>query len=137
MQDRAARLKRLATVQRHMEKMAELELAELQQDREKLVQRIDALADAMTSPNPIHTGFSRLYGLQIATLKSREQILAGRSRMVEKKLIGERAKADRLDERFKDARQQDERDAEDQAVYDLLDTLWLQPGQASRKLRSS
>lgn len=123
MTGRAAKLKRLVSVQRQIERMAETELAEANRERIAVAERIDGLVEALASPAPIHSGFSRLYGVQLGRLKTKDQLLAGRVRLREKRLLSERAKADRLAERAGEADEQERRAQEDDAVYDILDCI--------------
>ena len=58
-QSRSEKLKRLVTVQRHLEKMAEIDLANTTRQRQEAAETMDAVADAINSLNPVHRSFSR------------------------------------------------------------------------------
>jgi hypothetical protein len=134
---RSQKLARLVGVQRQMEKMVEMDLAAILQERADIAAGMDAIVAAMSSDNAMHHDFSRLYAMQLGALKLKDQQLAGRSRLLQQKLLGERAKADRLGERRDDAARQEERGREDQAVYDIIESIGGLGTQASGKFRSS
>ncbi|WP_099864003.1 hypothetical protein [Pararhizobium haloflavum] len=123
MKARSTKLRRLVSVQRQIERIAEIELAELAMERAAISERLDHLVDALASPNPVHSGFSKLYGSQIARLKIKDQMLGGRMRMQEKKLMTERAKADRLEDHARHAGNDERRAGEEEALYDILDRI--------------
>lgn len=133
--DRAAKLKRLATIQRQMEHMAESELAFLNRERQAVTERMEAVAEALASPKPAFQPFSRLFGAQLGRLKARDQMLTGRTQVQERRVLTEKAKADRLAEHWKDAATEERREREDEDLLDLLDRLGATPAQASRKFR--
>lgn len=134
MESRHEKLRRLAAVQRQLEHLAEIELAGLNRQRAFVEERIDSLIEALASPNPVHTGFSRLYGGQIGLYKARDQVLSGRVRLQETRLLTERTRTERLEERSRLEAQAEARAREDDAVLDILDCLGALSTQASRKL---
>jgi hypothetical protein len=131
--NRAAKLKRLATIQRQIERMAESELALLHRERQAVTERMDALGEALASPKPAYQPFSRLFGAQLGRLKTKDQMLAGRTQVQERRVLGERAKADRLTDHWANAAAEERRAAEDEDLFDLLDRL--DATQASDKFR--
>jgi hypothetical protein len=133
--DRASRLKRLAQLQRKVESIARMELGELSRERAAVAERMTALVEALASPDPIHSGFSKLYGGQLGRLKLFDQQLSGRIRIQEGRVSSERSKADRLDDGARRANELQQREAQDNAVYDILDMIGGLDAQASRKLR--
>lgn len=131
--DRAAKLKRLAAIQRQIEQMAESELALLNRERQAVADRMEALGEALASPKPAYQPFSRLFGAQLGRLKTKDQILAGRILVQERRVLSERAKADRLRDHWADAAADERREREDEELLDLLDRL--DATQASDKFR--
>lgn len=120
---RSRKLKRLVAVQRQLERMAELELAETSRERARLAQSLTDVVDALESMAPEHRVFSHLYANRVATLTVRDGRLAGLENVQEAKLLSERIKADRLQEAAQGARAAEEREAEEESLYDLIDRI--------------
>lgn len=118
---RSDKLKRLVVVQRHLEQMAEMDLAMTTQQRQEVAETMDAVASAISSLNPVHRNFSGLYAAQIGKLRQKDIMLAGVQQMHEMRIVRERTKGDRLEEKMRDARDLEEREAEDNAILDLID----------------
>ena len=106
------KLKRLVAVQRHMERMAESDLGITAQRIEENAQNYADRFDRLSNTD------KQLHGLQ---------------QVQEMKLMRERAKGDRLEENMKDARDHEERQRDDDAIYDLIDLQFATP--ASSKLQ--
>jgi len=134
---KSQKLKRLVSVQRHLEKLAENELADAVRQRQALGESMTNVMDAITSLSDLHRPFARNYAERFSRLMTRDQQLEGMQRVHEAKILRERTKGDRLEERMQDARGQEDRAAEDDAVYDLLDLTFASETPASSKLRSS
>lgn len=120
-QSRSEKLDRLVKVQRHLEHMAEIELANTVRAREDIQENLSAVVDAIGSLAPVHQIFAGLYSGQISRLTARDQHLETVQQIHENRMKRERAKGDRLDENMKEAREQEDREAEDLSVYDILD----------------
>ena len=120
MKSRSDKLKRLVAVQRHLEQMAESELAETARQRRELADTIDVVADAMGSAKPLHAMFSGHYASQLGRLAQKDQMLLGIQEVHEARVLKERAKGDRLEENMKDARMAEDREETDNAIYDLI-----------------
>lgn len=120
-QSRSEKLKRLVTVQRHLEKMAEIDLANTTRQRQEAAETMDAVAEAINSLNPVHRSFSRHYSGQYSRLQQQDQMLANVQQMHEMRVVRERTKGDRMEDHMKDARSAEEREAADDAIYDLID----------------
>jgi hypothetical protein len=120
-QARSEKLERLVKVQRHLEHMAEVELANTTRARQEVQENLDAVVDAIGSLAPIHQIFAGLYSGQISRLTAKDQHLATVQQIHENKMMRERAKGDRLEENMQQAREQENREAEDVAIYDILD----------------
>jgi translation initiation factor IF-2 len=118
---RSDKLKRLVAVQRHLEQMAEMDLALSTQQRQEVAETMDAVAAAIVSLNPVHRNFSNIYAAQIGKLRQKDVMLAGVQQMHEMRIVRERTKADRLAEQMLDARNLEDREEADNAVYDLID----------------
>ena len=120
-QSRSEKLKRLVTVQRHLEKMAEIDLANTTRQRQEAAETMDAVADAINSLNPVHRSFSRHYSGQYNKLQQQDQMLANVQQMHEMRVVRERTKGDRMEDRMKEARNAEDREAADDSIYDLID----------------
>ena len=120
-QNRSDKLKRLVTVQRHLEKMAEIDLANTTRQRQEAAETMEAVADAINSLNPVHRSFSRHYSGQYNKLQQQDQMLANVQQMHEMRALRERTKGDRMEDRMKEARDAEDRVAADDAIYDLID----------------
>lgn len=120
---RSQKLKRLANVQRQIERAAQVELGVLNRERALVGERMARLTEALASPDPVHAGFSKLYGSQLGRLKLLDQQLAGRVRLQESRYLSEKTRARRLGEDATEAQTEEAREAADEAVYDLLDAL--------------
>lgn len=131
---RAAKLKRLVAVQRHMERIAEIELAETTQRRQELSERMDEAIEAIGSFNPIHAGMKSQYAAQYGRLSGEDQRLDDLQDAQEKQILKEKAKGDRLEENWKDARSAEDREKEDNSVIDLIEMRLSMPAPASSKL---
>ncbi|MDK1488536.1 hypothetical protein QN219_00450 [Sinorhizobium sp. 7-81] len=121
MKTRSEKLKRLVAVQRHLERMAESELAETARQRAVLAETIDVVADAMGSAHPMHRIFSGHYASQLGRLAQKDQMLLGIQQVHEARMLRERAKGDRFEENMKDARLAEDREAADNSILDLID----------------
>jgi hypothetical protein len=137
MKSRSEKLKRLVAVQRHLEQMAESELAETARQRRDLAETIDVVVDAMGSANPLHAMFSGHYASQLGRLAQKDQMLLGIQQVHETRVLKERAKGDRLEENMKDARVLEDRTDDDNAIYDLVDQHVMGKSPASGKLDPS
>ncbi|MDO6962586.1 hypothetical protein [Rhizobium alvei] len=124
-QTRSEKLKRLVKVQRQIEQMAEIELANTTRARGEIQENLDAVVDAIGSLEPVHQIFASLYSNQIGRLTIRDQQLEGLQRTHEARIMREKAKADRLEENMKDARELENREAEDNAIYDIVDQRYM------------
>lgn len=120
-QNRSDKLKRLVTVQRHLEKMAEIDLANTTRQRQEAAETMEAVVDAINSLNPVHRSFSRHYSGQYNKLQQQDQMLANVQQMHEMRVVRERTKGDRMEDRMKEARDAEDRVAADDAIYDLID----------------
>jgi VIT1/CCC1 family predicted Fe2+/Mn2+ transporter len=134
MKARAEKLKRLVAVQRHLERMAESELAETSRQRAALAETIEVVVDAMGSAHPMHRMFSGHYASQLGRLVQKDQMLLGIQQVHESRMLKERAKGDRLEESMKDARLSEEREAADNTILDLIDQHVAVDPPASRKV---
>jgi len=121
--DRSKKLKRLVSVQRHMEKMIENELAIIVRQREEVNAAMELTADVMTSLDPIHRGLSRHYLGRFSRLATEEKQLMAARRSQETRLAKERSKGDRLDDRRKEALEQEQRVRDDDAVINLIEMM--------------
>ncbi|ABC89504.1 hypothetical conserved protein [Rhizobium etli CFN 42] len=130
---RSQKLKRLLSVQRHIERMAENDLAETSRQRIEVNAAMDDVIVALGSMDPVHHAFSQNYADRFGRLTIKDQQLTGMQQIHEMRLSRERAKADRLEEGMKGALDAERREADDNAVYDVIDQQFATP--ASSKLQ--
>ncbi|MFC5759672.1 MULTISPECIES: hypothetical protein [unclassified Rhizobium] len=130
---RSDKLKRLVAVQRHLEKMAEYDLAETARQRAEVNAAMDVAILALGSLDPVHRAFSQSYADRFGRLTIKDQQLTGMQQVHEMRLTRERAKGDRLEESMLEALQAERREADDNAVYDVIDQQFATP--ASSKLQ--
>ncbi len=132
---KSEKLKRLVAVQRHLEHMAENDLAMVSRQRAEVLDNLEAAVDAVGSLEPVHQLFSSLYASQITRLTVTDHHLEAMQQVHEQKILRERAKADRLEDNMRDARTDEERVAADDQIYDLVDQkILVDQSQASSKL---
>ncbi|WP_064709888.1 hypothetical protein [Rhizobium bangladeshense] len=130
---RSQKLKRLLSVQRHIERMAENDLAETSRQRIEVNAAMDDVIVALGSMDPVHHAFSQNYADRFGRLTIKDQQLTGMQQIHEMRLTRERARADRLEEGMKAALDAERREADDNAVYDVIDQQFATP--ASSKLQ--
>jgi hypothetical protein len=131
-QKKSDKLKRLVAVQRHMERMAESDLGTTAQRIEENARSMENVMEAIGSLEPLHRLFAQNYADRFDRLSNTDKQLHGLQQVQEMKLMRERAKGDRLEENMKDARDHEERERDDDAIYDLIDIKFATP--ASSKL---
>ncbi len=132
-QKKSDKLKRLVAVQRHMERMAESDLGITAQRIEENARSMETVMEAIGSLDPLHRLFAQNYADRFDRLSNTDRQLHGLQQVQEMKLMRERAKGDRLEENMKDARDHEERERDDDAIYDLIDLQFATP--ASSKLQ--
>ena len=120
-QTRSEKLQRLVKVQRHLEHMAENELAVTARARAEIAESMSASVNAIGSLDTVHQLFASIYSGQISRLTAKDQHLNTMQQIQEQRILRERAKADRLADQAKDARDDEDRDADEQTLYELLD----------------
>ena len=120
-QSRSAKLARLVKVQRHLEHMAENELATTTRARAELAEDLDAVVEAIGSVDSVHQRFTSIYSGQISRFTAKDQHLQMVQQTQEQKILREKAKADRLAERAQDAREAEDNERQEQAIQELLD----------------
>ncbi len=121
MKSKADKLKRLVNVQRHMERMAEIELAATAQAREELDVKRGHAMEAISSMETIHAGLKNQYARQYERMTTRDAQLEKMQEYQESQVLREKAKADRLDEHYVGARDEEDREREETALFDLLE----------------
>ncbi|MDI6838961.1 MAG: hypothetical protein QMD99_25045, partial [Rhizobiaceae bacterium] len=80
-----------------------------------------------------HRLFAQSYAERFDRLANMEKQLAGIQQAQEAKVVRERVKGDRLEENRQEARLDEDREAEDNAIYDMVDMRYATP--ASSKLQ--
>ncbi|MCO6176533.1 hypothetical protein [Ciceribacter sp. RN22] len=130
---KSEKLARLVSVQRHMERMAESDLSNTARQRDEVVASMHTVMDAIGSLDPVHRLFAQNYAERFDRLANMEKQLAGIQQAQEAKVVRERVKGDRLEENRRDARLDEDREADDNAIYDLVDMRYATP--ASSKLQ--
>ncbi|OCJ17702.1 hypothetical protein A6U87_01830 [Rhizobium sp. AC44/96] len=132
---RSQKLKRLVAVQRHLEQMAEYDLAETSRQRAEVNNQIDNVVLALGSMDPVHHAFSQSYADRFNRLGIKDKQLNGMQEVHEMRVRQERAKGDRLEDNMREAVDGERRESDDNAVYDLIDQKFGTP--ASSKLQKS
>jgi len=132
--NRSQKLKRLLSVQRHIVRMAENDLAETSRQRVEVNAAMDDVIVALGSMDPVHHAFSQNYADRFGRLSIKDKQLTGMQEVHEMRLARERAKGDRFEEGMKEALEAERREADDNAVYDVIDQQFATP--ASSKLRN-
>ncbi|OWV86271.1 hypothetical protein ATY75_22265 [Rhizobium sp. N122] len=132
--NRSQKLKRLLSVQRHIERMAENDLVETSRQRVEVNAAMDDVIVALGSMDPVHHAFSQNYADRFGRLSIKDQQLTGMQQVHEMRLARERAKGDRFEEGMKEALEAERREADDNAVYDVIDQQFATP--ASSKLQN-
>lgn len=127
---RSEKLQRLVKVQRHLEHMAENELAATASARAEIAENMSAAVDAIGSLDTVHQLFASIYSGQISRLTAKDQHLAMMQQMHEQKILRERAKADRLADQARDARAHEDREAEEKTIFELLDQQFAMSGRS-------
>ncbi|GGD99603.1 hypothetical protein [Rhizobium anhuiense] len=130
---RSQKLKRLLSVQRHIERVAENDLAETSRQRVEVNAAMDDVILALGSMDPVHHAFSQSYADRFGRLTIKDKQLTGMQEVHEMRLARERAKGDRFEEGMKEALEAERREADDNAVYDIIDQQFATP--ASSKLQ--
>lgn len=129
------KLKRLVAVQRHLEKMAESDLAVTAKQRVEVAVELERVIEAIGSLDPVHRLFAQSYADRFGRLTAAEKQLAGVQKLQEMKVLRERTKGDRLEGNMKDARVLEDREVDDNAIYDLIDMQFATP--ASSKVHKT
>lgn len=132
---RSEKLKRLVVMQRHLERIAENELADTTRQRSEVTDSMDRVMDAIGSVDPVHMAFSVHYAERYGRLTIKDQQLEGIQTMIQMKVQQERTKAERLEEHMKDARELETREADDNSVYDIIDQRFAGATPASSKVQ--
>ncbi|MGO7902605.1 hypothetical protein ACC719_34715, partial [Rhizobium ruizarguesonis] len=91
-QKRSQKLKRLLSVQRHTERVAENDLAETSSQRVEVNAAIDDVILALGAMDPVHHAFSQNYADRFGRLTIRDQQRNGMQQVHEMRLTRERAK---------------------------------------------
>lgn len=129
-QSRSAKLGRLVKVQRHLEHMAENDLAATSRARAELADDLDAVVEAIGSVDSVHQRFASIYSGQISRLTARDQHLQNVQQIQEQKILREKAKADRLAERAVNARDEEDNEAQERSIQELLDIHFVLRGKS-------
>lgn len=128
------KLRRLVDVQRQLEKLAEYELSVSIARQAEVTSSIMSTIDAISSVDPMHKQFAKNYSERLNRLFTRSQQIAAQQSVQETKVLKEKTKGDRLEDRMKEAELAEERLAEDERMYDLVDLGLLAATPASSKL---
>lgn len=133
--NRSEKLKRLVAMQRHLERIAENELADTTRQRAEVTESMERVMTAIGSVDPVHMAFSIHYAERYGRLMIRDQQLESIQTLIQMKVQQERTKADRLEEHMNDARELEVREADDNAVYDIIDQRFADVTPASSKVQ--
>lgn len=131
---KSEKLQRLVDVQRQLERLAEFELSETIVKQAEITSSIASTIDAISSIDPVHKQFSKNYAERLSRLFTRRQQMAVQQTNQEARVLREKTKGDRLEDRAKDAEIAEERLIEDERMYDLVDLGLMAATPASSKL---
>ncbi|ACM35549.1 MULTISPECIES: hypothetical protein [Rhizobium/Agrobacterium group] len=129
---KSKKLKRLVAVQRHLEKIAEYDLVETARQRQEIAAGLERVIEALGSMDPVHRLFAQSYADRFDRLSGDDRRMADVQRVQENKVLRQRTKAERLQEKMLEARGHEDREAEDETLQDLIDLTFATP--ASSKL---
>ncbi|MGG7516293.1 hypothetical protein ACQ3G6_00215 [Allorhizobium undicola] len=129
---KSQKLKRLVAVQRHLEKMADLRLADTIRKRQEISEGLDRVVQALGSLDPVHRQFSQNYAERFSRLTQDDKRMADVQRVEENQVLRERTKAERLEDKMKTARVHEDEEAAELQLMELLDMKFATP--ASSKL---
>ncbi|WP_322988168.1 MULTISPECIES: hypothetical protein [unclassified Hoeflea] len=118
---RADKLARLVRVQRQIERMAENDLSDTIRAQATTDATQQALVDAVGSFDPVHAAMSHQYALRFQKLSAKSQQLSGMKSVLERRVLLEKTKADRLENQAVEAAEGEERLAADETLLDLLE----------------
>lgn len=120
---RSSRLQRIVNIQRQKEKMAETELAGVLNAQRNNQESVDSVLDALSTFDPIHMVLSGHYSKRLSNLDVKKRQLNVHREMQERNMMKERVKAERLEEKVESFKMDEAREAEDENLQDLIDTL--------------
>lgn len=129
---KSQRLKRLVKIQRQKEKIAGTDLAYILAQQRQAEHSVTSVLDALGTVSPLHSTFAPHYSKRLTMLEMAQKKLGMHRAAQEKKMLTERAKADRLDEKLQDANQSDVQEEEEEALQDLIDLLAASAQSSSR-----
>jgi hypothetical protein len=124
---KSQKLKRLVAVQRHLEKIAELDLADTARQRQEISAGLNRVIEALGSMDPVHRLFSQSYAERFARLSSDDRRMADVQRVQENVVLRQRTKAERLEDKMIEARDDEDRETEDNTLQDLIDLTFATP----------
>ncbi|MDQ0457012.1 hypothetical protein [Rhizobium paknamense] len=130
---KSQKLKRLVAVQRHLEKIADMKLAETIRRREEIAAGLDRVVEALGSMDPVHRQFAQNYAERFSRLTQDDKRMADVQRVEENQVLRERTKAERLEEKMKQARTHEDEETAEIQLMELLDIKFATP--ASSKLQ--
>ncbi|RWX77032.1 hypothetical protein EPK99_15330 [Neorhizobium lilium] len=131
---KSEKLRRLVDVQRQLEKLAEFELSVAISRQAEVTTSIVSTINAISSVDSLHQQFAKNYSERLTRLFTRSQQLAIQQNIQEAKVLREKTKGDRLEDKMKDAEVAEERLKEDERMYDLVDLGLLAATPVSSKL---
>ncbi|MES5098320.1 hypothetical protein ABUK73_08830 [Agrobacterium sp. BA1120] len=119
--NKSKKLSRLVKVQGHIQQMAENELAITTRERNELSEKIETLSGYLNSLDPLHQQMLKHYAVRHDRLKSRDVRLEAIEKAQEQQVLKETKKGERLEEKRDAARQDEQREREDNSIYELID----------------
>lgn len=120
---RADKLKRLLRVQRQVEGMAENDLALSLRELARIDDERKVLIRATGSSNPVHQVMAPFYTRRFTGLEAKSQRLGEIRRMLEQRVLKERAKTEKIEDSARNQAELEERQADDEKLFDLIDTV--------------
>jgi len=119
-QRRSSKLARLMKVQNQIERLADIELAEVRRHEAGLRRERLEIMTAMAQDSLPHRLFSDHYAERITTLSGKEQRLEKIALTLGQKAVGEHAKTRKLKERHRGLFVDEQRQSEDEALQDFI-----------------
>lgn len=130
---KSKKLKRLVNVQRQLEQIERMKLADTMRKREEVAAALERVIEALGSLDPVHRLFAQSYADRFARLTRDDKRLAEFQRVEENQILREKTKGDRLAERMKEARVEEDQERAETSLMELLDITLVTP--ASSKLQ--
>jgi len=119
-------------MQRKKEKIAETQLAGTLNELRVSQGQVESVIDAMGSADQLHNRFSGHYAKRLSNLDAHQKKLQIHRQAQEKQILTEKVKADRLEEKVFASSFDEDMQAQDTDLQDLIDALGAWKNTSSR-----